>query len=155
MVFWFYSFLRWMGIRFGKYSVAGTLPGNFCCGFTHCCRWKILFLFGSVNVKHWFTFWGFQEVIFGLPQEAELVGHFPHDFLMFPSFLLMIHKRCHQLYPLVHKHFFPEPLCHKRRKAVPYVKWEKERIIKASRPWVSCPPLSLSLWVSWARDPPS
>ena len=32
---------------------------------------------------------------------------------------LVIHKRCHRLCPLVHKCFLLEPLCHRRRKAVP------------------------------------
>ena len=69
--------------------------------------------------------------------------------------LPVCHKRCHRLWPLVHKHFLSKLLCHKRRKAVPWVKWKKDKFLKASRSWASCPPLSLSLWVIWAQDPPS
>ena len=29
------------------------------------------------------------------------------------------HKRCHCLWPFIHKHFLPEPLCHWRRNVVP------------------------------------
>ena len=65
----------------------------------------------------------------------------------------IFHKWCHRLWPLVHKCFLSKPLCHKRQKVVPWVKWEKERFLKASRSWASCPLLSLTLWVSWARDP--
>ena len=68
---------------------------------------------------------------------------------------LFVHKQCHCLWPFVHKHFLLEPLCHWRRNAVPWVKREKEKFLKDSRWWASCPPLSLSLWVSWARDPSS
>ena len=32
---------------------------------------------------------------------------------------LVVHKQCHHLWPLVHKHFLPKPLCHWRRNAVP------------------------------------
>ena len=38
---------------------------------------------------------------------------------------LVFHKQCHHLWPLVHKRFLPEPLCHWRRNVVPWVKREK------------------------------
>ena len=37
----------------------------------------------------------------------------------------IFHKRCHHLWPLVHKRFLSKLLCHNRRKAVPWIKWEK------------------------------
>ena len=43
------------------------------------------------------------------------------------------HKRCHCLWPFVHKCFLPEPLCHWRRNVVPWVKMEKENFIEACR----------------------
>ena len=45
----------------------------------------------------------------------------------------IFHKWCHLLWSLVHKHFSSKPLCHKRRKVVPWVKWEKEKFLEASR----------------------
>ena len=38
---------------------------------------------------------------------------------------LVVHKWCHHLWPLVHKRFLPEPLCHLRRNVVPWVKGKK------------------------------
>ena len=37
-------------------------------------------------------------------------------------FSLVVHKWCHRLSPLVHRKLLPEPLCQRRRSAVPWVK---------------------------------
>ena len=46
---------------------------------------------------------------------------------------LVVHNQCHCPFPLVHRRLLPEPLCHRRRSAVPYVKGEKEKLLEASR----------------------
>ena len=65
----------------------------------------------------------------------------------------VIEKWCHCTSSLLLMWFSPNQLCLKGRKVVPLVKIEKEKILEASRTWASCPPLSLSIWVSWAWDP--
>ena len=42
-------------------------------------------------------------------------GAVPFSYCLSPIF----HKRCHHLWPLVHKRFLPESLCHWRRNVVP------------------------------------
>ena len=44
----------------------------------------------------------------------------------------VVQKQCHHLSPLAHRRLLPEPLCHRRRSAVPWVKREKEKFLKAS-----------------------
>ena len=66
----------------------------------------------------------------------------------------IIEKRCHHLWSFVLKWFSSKFLCHNKTKVVPWVKWEKEKFLEASRTWALCPPLSLSLWVSLSSRSP-
>ena len=66
------------------------------------------------------TKWFLVSVSYKFP--APLMLPYPRSIPLSHYFSSVVHKWCHRLSPLVNRRLLPEPLCQRRRSAVPWVK---------------------------------